>query len=112
MSQQRLFDGIVNPIYDKMADNRFFLIDGPAGSVKNLYNTLISYLIHKGKIVLPFATAEIAADFLDGQTVYSGFKFAVPVLDTSTSSMKIPSKESNIILHASLLIIDEVSMLS
>ena len=101
MSQRRISDRIFNPVYNKMADNRFFLIDGPAGSGKTyLYNTITSYLIHKGKIVLQFATTEIVANFLDGQTVHSGFKLPVPVLDTSTSSMKFPLKESSMLLYS------------
>ncbi|XP_076043646.1 ATP-dependent DNA helicase PIF1-like [Oratosquilla oratoria] len=55
----------------------------------------------------------IAADLLtNGRTAHSGFKFPIPLLETSTSSMRIPSPESEKIEKASLIIIGEASVLS
>jgi energy-coupling factor transporter ATP-binding protein EcfA2 len=111
-SSKKYFE-LITAVDDDDAPHRFFFIDGPAGSGKTyLYNTLISYLRHCGKSVLPFATTGIAADLLGGRTAHSGFRLPIPVMDTSTSSMKIPSIDSVSIQQASLLIIDEASMLS
>ncbi|XP_029651251.1 ATP-dependent DNA helicase pif1-like [Octopus sinensis] len=79
-----------------------------------LYNTLISHLSHQGKRVLSFATTGIMADLLpQGRTVHNGFKLPVPILENSTSLMKIPSQRSEELKLADLIIIiDEASMLS
>ncbi|XP_076049686.1 uncharacterized protein LOC143030424 [Oratosquilla oratoria] len=52
-----------------------------------------------------------AADLLtNGRTAHRGFKLPIPLLETSTSSMRIPSPESEKIKKASPIIIDEASM--
>ncbi|GBM31756.1 hypothetical protein AVEN_56874-1 [Araneus ventricosus] len=60
-------------------------LDGPGGFGKTfLYSTLLSFIRCKGDIALPFATTSIAATLLKGgETVHSGFKLPVPLLDTS-----------------------------
>ena len=67
----------------------------------------------KGKCVKAFATTGIAADLLTGgRTAHSGFKIPLSANETSVSNMKVPSVESNKLKEASMIIIDEVSMLS
>ena len=59
------------------------------------------------------ATTGIAADlFADGRTVHSGMKLPVPHTETSISRLKLNSPEAFKIKNASLILIDEVSMMS
>ncbi|XP_076047239.1 ATP-dependent DNA helicase Pif1-like [Oratosquilla oratoria] len=112
--QRVAFDEIVLAINNEGTENIFFFLDGPGGTGKTyLYNVIIRYLNSQNKCVLTYATTGIAADLLtNGRTAHSGFKLPIPLLETSTSSMRIPSPESEKIKKASLIIIDEASMLS
>lgn len=91
-----------------------FFVDGPAGSGKTyLYNAIVSYLQAEKKEVLQLATTGIAADLLkDGRTVHSGMKLPVPLSETSTSKLRPNTSEAKRIIEASLILIDEVSMMS
>jgi hypothetical protein len=81
-------------------------------SLTFLYQTLLSFVIGKNKIALRFATTGFAATLLKGgRTVHSGFKLPVPILDNSVSSMRLTSPEAKNLKKASLIIIDEVTML-
>ena len=112
--QRQIFDEISASLDDTNAESRFFFIDGPGGSGKTyLYNTLMCLARGKGKCVKAFATTGIAADLLTGgRTAHSGFKIPLSANETSVSNMKVPSVESNKLKEASMIIIDEVSMLS
>ena len=112
--QRAAFDEIILAISNEGREKNFFFLDGPGGTGKTyLYNVIIRYLNAQNKCVLTYATTGIAADLLiNGRTVHSGFKLPIPLLETSTSSMRIPSPESEKIKRASLIIIDEASMLS
>ena len=112
--QRHIFDEITASFDDSNAESRFFFLDGPGGSGKTyLYNTLMCYVRGKGQKVQAFATTGIAADLLaSGRTAHSGFKIPLSANETSVSNMKIPSLASSKLKEASLLIIDEASMLS
>ena len=112
--QKQIFDEITASFDDSNAESRFFFLDGPGGSGKTyLYNTLMCYVRGKGQKVQAFATTGIAADLLaSGRTAHSGFKIPLSANETSVSNMKIPSLASSKLKEASLLIIDEASMLS
>lgn len=74
---------------------------------------MMSYVRGQGKSVQAYATTGIAADLLTGgRTAHSGFKIPLSANDTSVSNMKVPSTDSMKLKEASLLIIDEASMLS
>ena len=47
-----------------------------------------------------------------GRTIHSGFKLPVPLLDTSVSSLRSNSQDAVLLRKASLIIIDEVTMLT
>ena len=112
--QRVAFDEIVLAINNEGREKNFFFLDGPGGTGKTyLYNVIIRYLNAQNKCVLTYATTGIAADLLtNGRTAHSGFKLPIPLLETSTSSIRILSPESEKIKKASLIIIDEASMLS
>src|SRR5277367_1607241 len=108
------FRKIAAAIDDPTENDRYFYLDGPGGSGKTyLYSTLLSYVRGRGQLALPFATTGIAATLLNGgRTVHSGFKLPVPLLDTSVSSMRTSSPEADTIRLASIIIIDEITMLT
>ena len=108
--QRYVLDQVVDAIENDDGVKCFFL-DGPGGSGKTyLYNILIQYLRSQGNKVLAYATTGIAADLLaGGRTMHSGFGLPLKMLDNSTSSMIIPSKQSEDIREACLIIIDETS---
>ncbi|XP_076054468.1 uncharacterized protein LOC143033153 [Oratosquilla oratoria] len=108
------FDEIVLAINNEGTEKIFFFLDGPGGTGKTyLHNVIVRYLNSQNKCVLTYATTGIAANLLtNGQTAHSGFKLPIPLLETSTSSMRIPAPESKKIKKAFLIIIDEASMLS
>jgi hypothetical protein len=95
----------------KMVPKCYFL-DGPGGSGKTfLYRTILSYFRGKSMTVLPVASTGIAANLLKGgRTYFSQYKLPVPLLDNSTSSMRLSSIEANKIRNAALLIWDEATM--
>jgi hypothetical protein len=111
--QRDAFNKIIEAIDNQGTASRCFYLDGPGGSGKTfLYKTLMAYLRGQGKVVLPFATTGIAGTLLKGgRTVHSGFKLPVPLLDTSVSSMRLNSAEAHTLRQASLIIIDEITML-
>jgi ATP-dependent DNA helicase PIF1 len=92
-------------------DNCFFL-DGPGGSGKTfLYNTLMSVLRGKGKIVIPVASTGIAATLLSGgRTYHSQFKLPIPLKENSVSNMRGNSEDAKLLKGSSLIIWDEATM--
>lgn len=111
--QTDAFGKIINAIDNEDVQDRCFYLDGPGGSGKTfLYTTMMSFIRGRGQIVLPFATTGIAGTLLNGgRTVHSGFKLPVPLLENSVSSMRLNSPEATVLRQASLIIIDEITML-
>jgi hypothetical protein len=99
-------------IEDESLLKRSFYLDGPGGSGKTfLYNTLMSVLRGRGHDVFPVASTGIAANlFKGGRTYHSGFKLPVPLLETSSSSMRGCSAEAQFLRGVKLIIWDEASM--
>ena len=112
--QRTIFDEICSVIDENTVESRFFFVDGAGGTGKTyLYSTIMSHLRGQSRSVVAFATTGIAADLLKGgRTIHSGFKIPLSAVETSVSSMKIPSFDSNKLRDACLIIIDEASMLS
>ena len=72
----------------------------------------MSHVRGNGGVVYPYATTGIAATLLDGgRTVHSGYKLPVPLIDTSVSSIKPSSLMAKALKDATLLIMDEITML-
>ncbi|CAF4224949.1 unnamed protein product, partial [Rotaria sordida] len=89
-----------------------FFIDGPGGTGKtDLYNILYHLFMGQGIHVMTVAWTEIAASLLpEGRTVHSRFKLSVPILETSTSSIRPNSKEADEIRKTQVFIWDEAPM--
>ena len=112
--QRKAFELITAAVdTDDVDHGKCFFLDGPGGSGKtHLYRTLMSFYRGRGQHVLPFATTGIAATLLKGgRTVHSGFKLPIPLNETSVSYIKHASREAENFRAASLIIIDEVTML-
>lgn len=112
--QKEAFHRIINALDSVDQQPRCFYLDGPGGSGKTfLYSTLLAFVRGRDQIALPFATTGIAATLLKGgRTVHSGFKLPVPIDDTSVSLMRLASDDAKLLHNASLIIIDEITMLS
>ncbi|CAF3572606.1 unnamed protein product [Rotaria sp. Silwood1] len=89
-----------------------FFIDGPGGTGKTyLYNTLYHLFMGQGVHVMTVAWTGIASSLLpEGRTVHSRFKLPVPILKTSTSSIRPNSKEAEEIRKTQVFIWDEAPM--
>lgn len=67
--QREVFKQIMSAVEDNYDKQRYLFLDGPGGMGNTyLYNTLMSYIQRKKKIVLPFATSDIATDLLKKRT--------------------------------------------
>jgi len=110
--QKIIFKKVLDAIKNVEEKERFFFIDGPGGSGKTfLYNALLSYLRGLGATVLPVASTGIAGTLLEGGTTYhSQFKLPVPLIDTSTSKIRMKSAEADKIRETKLIIWDEAGM--
>ncbi|CAF2984367.1 unnamed protein product [Rotaria socialis] len=89
-----------------------FFIGGPGGTGKTyIYNTLCHLFKGKCVSVLTIAWTGIAANLLTaGRTVHSRFKLPVPLLETSTSSIRPNTKEADSIGKADVDIWNEALM--
>ncbi|UYV69336.1 hypothetical protein LAZ67_6003266 [Cordylochernes scorpioides] len=110
--QKLAFEAIMSTIDDNSLPQRLFFLDGPGGSGKTfLYKTLLSTIRDNNGIALPVASTGIAANLLEGgRTYHSQFKLPVPLLDTSTSSMRMTSDDAKQIREANVIIYDEATM--
>lgn len=112
--QRAAFDEIRKALENDSLSINCFYLDGPGGCGKTyLYNVLMNFVRGQSQKVLAFATTGIAATLLQGgRTVHSGFKLPVPILDTSTSAIRMNSTEAESLREAKLIIIDEATMMS
>ncbi|CAF4493388.1 unnamed protein product [Rotaria sp. Silwood2] len=112
-NQRQAADEILEAYYRRSVTTASCLfIDGPGGTGKtHLYNTLCRLFKGQGVRVLAVAWTGIAANLLpEGRTAHSHFKLPVPLLETSTSSIRPNIKEAVVIRKADVLIWDEAPM--
>lgn len=110
--QTLALDTITAAMMDQRPVSKCFFLDGPGGSGKTyLYKALLSTVRGNGEIALPVASTGIAANLLKGgRTYHSQYKLPVPLLENSTSSMRMTSPDANVIRQAKILIWDESTM--
>jgi hypothetical protein len=110
--QRNVFDTISSAVNDKSKTAKCFFLDGPGGSGKTyLYRALLSHFRGENMVALPVASTGIAANLLQGgRTYFSQYKLPVPLLENSTSSMRMSSMDAELIRKASVLIWDEATM--
>ncbi|XP_030058284.1 uncharacterized protein LOC115469629 [Microcaecilia unicolor] len=110
--QLQVFKTILSACNDKQQTNNCFFLDGPAGSGKTYtYKTILSTIRGEGKIALPVASTGIAANLLPGgRTYHSQFKLPVPLLENSTSTIRLNSNNASNLRDAHIIIWDESIM--
>jgi hypothetical protein len=111
-NQRKIFDTIIDAVNDKSIRPKCFFLDGPGGSGKTyMYRSFLSYFRGQDMVALPVASTGIAANLLKGgRTYFSQYKLPVPLLDNSSSSMRMTSVEAEQLRKASILIWDEATM--
>ena len=97
---------------DNYEGTKVFNINAPGGCGKTyLLNAILAYARGMGKKCIATASSGIAATLLKGgRTAHSTFGIPIPILNTSTCSIKANSKLGQLILASELLIWDEVLM--
>ncbi|CAF4029326.1 unnamed protein product, partial [Rotaria sp. Silwood2] len=96
-NQRQAADEILEAYYRRSVTTASCLfIDGPGGTGKtHLHNTLCRLFKGQGVRVLTVAWTGIAANLLpEGRKAHSHFKLPVPLLETSTSSIRPNTKEA------------------
>ena len=111
--EQRLIFQTIQERIDSLSGG-LFNIDACGGCGKTfLCNIILAYVRMQNKIALAAAMSGIAATLLKSGTTFHK-RFGVPIncTDTSTSSIKLDSSEAQIIKQATIIFVDEVSMMS
>ena len=109
--QLQIFNTIANDITEGVGSLHTF--DAFGGSGKTfLSNIFLSYVRRLNKIARATAYSGIAATLLRlGKPFHQEFKVPIPCYDGSCSSMRLDSEEAESIRMASLIMIDEISMM-
>ena len=109
--QKAAFEDIMTAV-DGDSDQKLFFIDGPGGSGKTyLYECLLHVIRGQGHKAIPTAFTGIAANLLEGgRTLHSRFGIPVPTNESSVSRIKPNQKAASDLREASIIIIDEASM--
>ncbi|CAF5127359.1 unnamed protein product, partial [Rotaria sp. Silwood1] len=110
--QRSAVDKILVAHHEQSTTGSCFFIDGSGSTGKTyLYNTLYHLFMGQGVHVMPVAWTGIAASLLlEGRTVHSRFELPVPILETSTSSIRPHSKKVEDIKKTEVFIWDEAPM--
>ena len=112
IEQKAAFYEITNAMQNEDLPERCFFLEGLGGCGKTyVYKTLLSSVRGAEEIALPVASTGIAANLLQGgRTYHSQFKLPVPLLDTSTSSMRLNTLDAEVIRKSKVIIWDESTM--
>ena len=110
--QRNAFNIIAACLADNYEGNKVFNINAPGGCGKTfLLNAILAYARGMGKKCIATASSGIAATLLTGgRTAHSTFGIPIPILNTSTCSIKANSKLGQLILATELIIWDEALM--
>ena len=108
--QRNAFHSIVNSVLNK-EPNIFFII-GHGGTGKTfLWNSIITYLRAKRKIVLTVASSGVASLLLpNGRTAHSRFRIPIDLDELSICDIKRGTKLADLIVKTDLIIWDEALM--
>ena len=107
---------IFNCITEDISSGRGSLhkLDAPGGSGKSdLENLIPAYSRKEGKVALATVLSGIAATILTlGKTFHRQFGTPIPCHGNSSSSMKLGSRNAQLIIKAALIMVDEVSVMN
>ncbi|XP_072158483.1 uncharacterized protein [Bemisia tabaci] len=95
------------------SEEKLFFLEAPGGCGKTfLFSCLLCILRGQNQIALAGAWTGIASLLMKGgTTLHRLFGLPVPVLPSSVSSIKLNSEKADILRKASLILIDEASMI-
>ena len=110
IEQRRIYDDVIRSVINR--NGELFFVHGYRGTGKTyLYETIISYLRSKGKIVLVIASSRIASLLLSGgRTAHSRFKISLNIDEHSTCDIKKGTQLARLIEETCLVVWDEASM--
>ncbi|CAN6873086.1 unnamed protein product, partial [Brassica oleracea] len=108
--QKSIYTSVIDSVNNK--SGQLFFVYGAGGTGKTfLYRTIIAKLRSVGKVVIPVASAGIAALLLPGgRTAHSRFKLPLKLSETSLYEIKYGSMLANLISKTDLIIWDEAPM--
>ncbi|XP_056846795.1 uncharacterized protein LOC130497734 [Raphanus sativus] len=108
--QRTVYDAVLKSVEEGLG--QLFFVYGPGGTGKTyLYRTIIARIRSVGKVVIPVATAGIAALLLPGgRTAHSRFKLPLALDDSSMCNIHKGSSLAELICKADLIIWDEAPM--
>ncbi|TKR96847.1 hypothetical protein L596_010806 [Steinernema carpocapsae] len=112
---ERIADAIDNPLNaDGSRKQTLFFVTGQGGTGKTfLFNSLISHIRSSNKTYLGTASTGIAALLLrGGRTAHSTFRIANDLTEENTPTINFESRYAEAIRNASMILIDEVSMMN
>lgn len=109
--QQRIHDRVLNALDNN--SQLFLFIPGSGGAGKTFLMTTICHLVRSRRsVILPTAWTGLAASLMiGGQTCHSRFCLPVPYYRDSVSSIKRNTDQARFISLASVIILDEASMI-
>lgn len=108
--QQKVYNAVVDSVDNQ--SGQLFFVYGAGGTGKTfLYRTIIAKLRSVGKVVIPVASAGIAALLLPGgRTAHSRFKLPVNLTDETVCEITAGSMLATLIAKTDLIIWDEAPM--
>ncbi|TMS34340.1 hypothetical protein L596_001962 [Steinernema carpocapsae] len=111
---ERIADAIDNPLNaDGSRKQTLFFVTGQADRKDFLFNSLISHIRSSNKTYLGTASTGIAALLLrGGRTAHSTFRIANDLTEENTPTINFESRYAEAIRNASMILIDEVSMMN
>ncbi|RID68698.1 hypothetical protein BRARA_C00841, partial [Brassica rapa] len=108
--QKSIYSSVLDSVNNKAG--QLFFVYGAGGTGKTfLYKTIIAKLRSVGKVVIPVASAGIAALLLPGgRTAHSRFNLPLTLTETTMCEIKYGSMLANLISKTDLIIWDEAPM--
>jgi len=108
--QKNAFNSIVESVLQNKPG--FYFVSGYGGTGKTfLWNTIVSYLRARKKIVLAVASSGVASLLLpNGRTAHSRFKIPLDIDETSICDIKRGTILAELLIETSLVIWDEAIM--
>ncbi|KAI3941961.1 hypothetical protein MKW98_009171 [Papaver atlanticum] len=109
--QREIFDAVSQSI--EQGNGGLFFVHGSGGTGKTyLWNTIITGLRAKSKVVLAVASSGIASLLLPGgRTAHSRFKIPITLEDNSTCDVSHGTQLAGLICKAKIIIWDEAPMI-
>ncbi|XP_055307911.1 ATP-dependent DNA helicase PIF1-like [Sitodiplosis mosellana] len=112
VEQRNIIDRVIREVTHRDTGSNVFCLTAHAGCGKTFTQTAIIHRLHSLNLrCIATAFSGIASTLLiGGRTLHNAFKLPIPILDTSVANVVPNSVHGRYINHASLILIDEISM--